>query len=309
MTLDCNSRYCSIDPRQGTALSLAESFRNVSAVGATPLGISDCLNFGSPERPEGMWQIAESIRGLGEAARAFKIPVVSGNVSLYNETKSKPILPTPTLAVVGLIDDASKAVGAAFKNEGDRILVIGDVRAEELGGSEYLANYAGIERGALPRLDYDREILHAAFVRDLINKGLLVSCHDIGVGGLAVALAESCFGMAEAGGSLVNSTVVNSTVVNGAILETLPGFGAGRADGVLFSESGERYLVSCKAGDEEKIRSLAKRHKVPVSMSGVVGGSKIEVRTIASIDAKSAYSAWRNGLFSLMGNDDALVAA
>ena len=125
ITLDCNSRYCGIDPRQGTALSLAEACRNLSAVGAEPIGISDCLNFGSPERPDGMWQLAEAIRGLGESARAYNLPIVSGNVSLYNETKGRPILPTPLLAVVGLMKDATRAVGAKFKDRGDALLVIG----------------------------------------------------------------------------------------------------------------------------------------------------------------------------------------
>ncbi len=283
VTVDCNSIYCGIDPRQGVALSLAESCRNIAAVGAEPIGISDCLNFGSPERPESMWQIAEAIRGLGEAARAFGVPIVSGNVSLYNETKGKAVLPTPMLAVVGLIEDASKCVDIRFKNSGDVVLLLGDTDSNELGGSEYLRFVSGAERGKLPVLDYDREILHAGFIRSLIDNRLLSSCHDLSSGGLAVALAESCLGD---GISPIGASIKVD-------------LGSARRDGILFSESGARYLVSCKAENEEEIRRLAKRKGVPVSGVGVVGGEMISIDGCATISVQAAISQWRTGLNSI----------
>ncbi len=285
MTLDCNSRYCGIDPRQGAALSLAEACRNIAAVGASPIGISDNLNFGSPERPEGMWQIAEAVRGLSEAARAFDVPIVSGNVSLYNETKGKPILPTPLLAVVGLIDDASLCIGAHFQHEGDAILVLGATNADDLGGSEYMAQYAGIEKGALPILNYDLELKSANLIRSLISKGLLHSCHDLSSGGLAIALAECCFG---AYGRL-----------HGATLDLQEQ--SGRRDGLLFAETGARYVVSCKSSDAAKVRSLAQEQGIKVSAAGTVGGKEISIKGIARLDLQKAYAAWSNGLKPLFG--------
>lgn len=279
MTLDCNSRYCAIDPRQGTALSLAEACRNIAAVGAVPIGISDCLNFGSPERPEGMWQIAESIRGLGEAARAFNVPVVSGNVSLYNETKGKGILPTPLLAVVGLVEDAGKCVGAHFVNPGDTVLVLGATDGGELGGSDYLAAFAGVERGALPLLNYDLEIRTADLVRDLIGSKLLRSCHDLSGGGLAVALAEACFG----GEHRIGASVVVEDY-------------SGTPTGLLFAETGARFLVSCDPKNEKKVRARAADAGIPVSVAGKVGGAVISVEGVASLELDRAWTGWKNGL-------------
>ncbi|MBX7143392.1 MAG: phosphoribosylformylglycinamidine synthase subunit PurL [Oligoflexia bacterium] len=283
MTLDCNSRYCSIDPRQGAALSLAEACRNITAVGATPIGISDNLNFGSPERPEGMWQIAEAVRGLCDAARAFEVPVVSGNVSLYNETKGKPIYPTPLLAVVGLIEDASKVVGINFQNDGDVVLVLGATNGDELGGSEYLAQYAGVEKGRLPELKYAEEIKTAKTVRDLIDRRLLRSCHDVSSGGLAIALAECCFGTYSKRGCQL--AVENY---------------AGRKDGLLFAESGARYIVSCSAENEKKIRTRLAEASVAISAVGKVGGSNIDIKGFATIELERAYCAWSEGLSGLM---------
>lgn len=283
MTLDCNSLYCSIDPRQGVALSLAEACRNIAAVGAIPIGLSDCLNFGSPERPESMWQIAESIRGLAEACRAFEVPIVSGNVSLYNETRGKSVLPTPLLAVVGLIEDASKAIGAHFTKADDVVLLLGSTNGAELGGSEYLSQIAKIERGSLPRLDYDLEIKHANLVRSLIDRGLLRSAHDLSSGGLAVALTEACLNPYSSLGATI----------------TVPEF-AGRRDGLLFAETGGRYLVSCDPKNEQEIRSLADAAGVPITAQGRVGGDYIRIEGYASLPLPQAYEQWQNGLVDLV---------
>jgi phosphoribosylformylglycinamidine synthase II len=279
ITLDCNSRYCDIDPRHGTALSVAEACRNVTSVGAKPIGISDCLNFGSPQKPEGMWQIAESIRGLGEAARAFEVPIISGNVSLYNETNNQAILPTPEIAMVGLINDASLCVTSHFKNEGDLILLIGQTDENEIGGSEYLAWRYGLEQGKLPILDYDLELKTADCIRELINQRLLNSCHDLSSGGLAVALAEACF-------SRYNS-IGASLEVKGQIK---------RPDLFIFSESGARYLVSIKKSDQEKVLKIIGKADLVISAQGNVGGKTITINGIASLDLSASYSSWQKGL-------------
>lgn len=291
ITLDCNSRYCGIDPRQGTALSLAEACRNISAVGADPIGISDCLNFGSPERPDGMWQLAEAIRGLGESARAFSLPIVSGNVSLYNETKGRSILPTPLLAVVGLMPDASKAVGAHFCKAGDQIVVLGECDPLEIGGSAYLAEFASIERGALPTLDYDLEMKTAACVRQLIRDGLLRSAHDVSSGGLAVALVECCVGdYAELGATITPATEVARV---------------GRVDGILFAESGARYILSCPPDSTEQVRAAVHKAGIAISFEGQVGGALIGIGDLASIGLSEACAVYRNGLAELTGQSAA----
>lgn len=279
LTLDCNSRYCGLDPRSGTALSVAEAVRNLAAVGAEPIGISNCLNFGSPERPHSMWQFAEAVRGLGDAARAFGVPVVSGNVSLNNETKGKSILPTPQIAMVGLLEDVSVAIGHTFLRDGDTVFVIGCARDDGLGGSEYLAVHAGIEKGSLPLLDYEREMATAGLIRTLIRQRSLASCHDISSGGLAVALAECCFGD------------VQQLGVSVAVQKH-----EGRADALLFSESGARYIVSCSVDKAQQVRDAVEAAGLIVSLSGVVGGDKIEIKAVASLNLSAAHNEWSFGL-------------
>ena len=282
MTLDCNHRYCSIDPKQGAALSVAEAVRNITAVGAEPIGISDNLNFGAPHKPTGMWQIAEGIRGLGEAARAFNVPIISGNVSLNNETNGKAISPTPLVAMVGLMKDSSHAATVYFKKEGDLVFCIGETSDEDLGGSEYLATIHGVEKGILPKLNYEKEKKTSALIVELINQGLIASCHDVGTGGLAVAFAESCMSMYGKVGASIVPVGYN-----------------GRKDGLLFAETGARYLVSCKSGNEKKFRAECEKHGVVISAEGKVGGSRIEVVGYASLDLDAAYAAWHGGLDEL----------
>lgn len=280
IALDCNSRFCAIDAHRGTAHSLAESCRNIAATGATPIGISDCLNMPSPENPETMWQIAGSIAGLGEAARAFDIPVVSGNVSLYNQTHGHGISPTPLLAVVGLIDDASLAVSSHFKAADDVVLVIGETKPSDLGGSAYLADIHGIERGALPELDYETEQRTCDAIRALISAKLLCSCHDVSQGGLAVALAECCF--ADYSQPLGVSVKLSDSSLRG--------------DVALFSESGARFILSCKASDVAHVKKLLATHSVPVSGEGRVGGTAITLEGTASVPSAQAFQMWYNGL-------------
>ncbi len=280
ITLDCNSRYCAIDAHTGTAHSLAEAARNIAATGATPLGISDCLNMPSPEVPNTMWQIAESIKGLGEAARAFEIPVVSGNVSLYNQTHGQGIQPTPLLAVVGLLEDVTCAVPSGFQNDGDSVFLVGTTQPTDIGGSAYLAEVHAIERGQLPGIDYELERRTCDCMRALAAKKLIRSCHDLSQGGLAVALAEACF-----------TDYTEPRGVSIHLLDT-----SGRRDGALFAETGARFLVSCSREQASQVRAIIAAHSLAISGEGVVGGADISVEGIASIPAREAFEAWYHGL-------------
>ncbi|MEN9845088.1 MAG: hypothetical protein RIS36_235 [Pseudomonadota bacterium] len=280
ITLDCNSRYCSIDAHNGTAHSLAEACRNLAATGATPLGISDCLNMPSPEDPKTMYQIAHCIKGLGEAARAFDVPVVSGNVSLYNQTQGQGIQPTPTLAVVGLLEDVHKAVSSHFRRSGDTILLVGTTDPNEVGGSAYLATVHGIERGALPKIDYTLERKTCDGIRALIDAKLLASCHDISEGGLGIALAECCFKDYE--------------TPLGAHLSLASS--AGRPDGLLFAETGARFILSCAPEHTLTVKTKLASLGLAVSGEGKVGGATIKIEGLAEIDAAKAFKTWFTGL-------------
>ncbi|HEY3347458.1 MAG TPA: phosphoribosylformylglycinamidine synthase subunit PurL, partial [Nitrospirota bacterium] len=192
MATDCNSRYCYLDPLTGGAHAVAESARNVVCSGGRPQAITDCLNFGNPEKPEIMWQFKEAIEGISIACEKLGVPVISGNVSFYNETKGTGIYPTPVIGMVGIIDDVNNAVTLSFKDTGDSVILLGDT-LEELGGTEYLSTVHGLDKGMPPKLDLGIELtLHKATL-EAISEGLVKSAHDCSDGGLAIALAESCF--------------------------------------------------------------------------------------------------------------------
>ena len=188
---DCNGRYCYLDPYVGAQIALAEAARNVTCAGGDPAAITDCLNFGSPEKPEVFWTFHEAIRGMADACKAFGVPVISGNVSFYNESFGQPIYPTPTVGLVGLIDHIDHHCTLDFKDEGDVIVLVGESEAE-LGGSEYLKVEHGLVSGRPPALDLDLETAVQAVVRDGIRNGVVKSAHDCSEGGIAVTLAESC---------------------------------------------------------------------------------------------------------------------
>src|SRR5690606_32111796 len=192
MSVDGNGRYVYLDPRQGARLAVAEAARNVAGAGGLPIGATNCLNFGNPERPEIMWQFAEAIAGMGEACRALDTPITGGNVSLYNETDGTAILPTPVVGIVGLLEDASKALARVFPAEGLDIVLFG-ANHGELGGSEYLLTLHGLLRGQPPVLDLERERALQQLLVRLAADGLIRSAQDCAEGGLAVALAECCF--------------------------------------------------------------------------------------------------------------------
>jgi phosphoribosylformylglycinamidine synthase II len=252
MTADVTPRYCEADPFEGGKQAVAEAWRNLTAVGALPLAITDNLNFGNPERPEVMGQLVGCIRGIGEACRALDFPVVSGNVSLYNETNGVSILPTPTIGGVGVLADVTKHATIGFKAEGEAIVLIGETKGW-LGQSAYLATVCGREEGAPPPVDLAVERRNGEFVRGLITAGRLTACHDLSDGGLAVALAE----MAMAKGI-------------GATIAALP---AGPAHAMLFGEDQGRYVLSLPAGAAEAVVAEAKAAGVPAQIIGKTGGS------------------------------------
>ncbi|CCC97209.1 phosphoribosylformylglycinamidine synthase subunit II [Azospirillum brasilense] len=276
VTTDCTPRYCLADPVRGGAQAVAEAYRNLSAVGALPLAVTDNMNFGNPEKPRIMGQFVGAIQGMADACRALDFPVVSGNVSLYNETNGEAILPTPAIGAVGLLPDAMIAVGIAFKNEGDSILLVGEGTGH-LGQSLYLREILGREDGPPPPVDLAVERRNGEFVRGLIAEGLVVSSHDIQDGGLLVTVAE----MAMAGGI-------------GANLSGLDGADAG----TLFGEDQGRYVLAVRADKAAAVQEKAKAAGVPVSVLGKTNGTALtgrggEAITIARL--KKANEAWLPG--------------
>ena len=262
MTADVTPRYCEADPFEGGKQAVAEAWRNLTAVGALPLAITDNLNFGNPERPEVMGQLVGCIRGIGEACKALDFPVVSGNVSLYNETNGVSILPTPTIGGVGVLADVTKHATVGFKAEGEAIVLIGETKGW-LGQSAYLATVCGREEGAPPPVDLAVERRNGEFVRSLITAGRLTACHDLSDGGLAVALAE----MAMAKGI-------------GATIVALP---AGPTHAVLFGEDQGRYLLSLPTGAAEAVVAEAKAAGVPAEIIGKTGGSELALPGEAAV--------------------------
>ena len=254
LTSDVTPRYCEADPFEGGKQAVAEAWRNLTAVGARPLALTDNLNFGNPERPDIMGQFIGCVRGIGDACRALEFPVVSGNVSLYNETNGRAILPTPTIGGVGLLDDFTKSMTLAFKSEGEAVLLIGDTHGW-LGQSIYLRDICGREEGAPPPVDLAAERRHGDFVRGLISDGMLTAVHDVSDGGLLVALAE----MAMASGI-------------GAVLEQPPGI---PSHAFWFGEDQARYVVTAK--DANLVAQRAKAAGVPLTRLGATGGDVLSV--------------------------------
>ncbi|MBI2829311.1 MAG: phosphoribosylformylglycinamidine synthase subunit PurL, partial [Acidobacteria bacterium] len=262
LSVDGNGRFVYLDPFVGAQLAVAEAARNVACAGGQPIGATNCLNFGNPERPEIMWQFARAVEGIGVACRALDLPITGGNVSLYNETDGKAILPTPVLGVVGLIEDAASAVRRAFRSEGDAIVLLGETR-EELGGSEYLKVMHGLVRGVPPRLDLAREAALQRLLVKGVSDGLIRSAHDCAEGGLAVALAECCF-----------DTGLGADTDIPAADAAASGFGDVAA---LFGESASRVVVSIDASRTGELRTLATDTGVLATIIGRVGGHRIRV--------------------------------
>ncbi len=277
ISTDCNARYCYLNPRLGGQIAVAEAARNVVCSGAEPVAITDCLNFGNPEKPEVMWQFKEAVEGISEACRVLDTPVTGGNVSLYNETKGEAIYPTPTIGMVGVLENIEHHTTQFFKQEGDLIFLVGETH-EELGGSEYLAVVQGKKEGPVPRLDLPFEKKIQDFVLQAIRKGWVKSAHDLSEGGLAIALAESCIsGPSPMGASLELSSTL-------------------RADALLFGESQSRVLLSIPASQRQALENLAKELSCPLTQIGVVKGASLKIGEWVDVKVEELKKVWEKGL-------------
>ena len=277
ISVDGNGRYCYLDPRRGAMLAVAEAARNVACAGALPIGATNCLNFGNPERPEIMWQLVEAIEGIAEACRALDTPITGGNVSLYNETDGRAIYPTPVIGVVGVIEDASCVLARSFRGEGDAIVLLGEGLGE-LGGSEYLKSVHHTIAGQPPQLDLAREHALITLLNRASSGRLIRSAHDCSDGGLAVALAECTFDSGGVGGSI--------DVPDGSM----------RDDAVVFGESASRVLVSASEQNVPTLLQLAAEQAVPARIVGRTGGTRIVIRSsgrpVIDCEVEAAYHAW-----------------
>ena len=254
-TSDCNAIYCSLDPKEGAKLALAEATRNLACSGAVPIGVTDNLNFGNPHKPESFYQLRAAVEGISEGCRAFNIPVTGGNVSLYNESQLASIDPTPTIAMVGLIADRSHITTQFFKEPGDVIFLLGEL-GDELGGSHYLLVSQGRKEGLPPRVDFEKEKSLQEQLLTLIRAGLVRSAHDCSEGGLAITLAESCFNQ-KAGGPLLGATI--SLNQKGQ-----------RPDVTLFNESQGRIVFSTRAADAAFVEATLQSSNLPFLQLGTV---------------------------------------
>ncbi|GAB6157988.1 phosphoribosylformylglycinamidine synthase subunit PurL [Desulfotomaculum varum] len=259
MTTDCNGRYCYLDPKTGAAIAVAEAARNLVCAGAKPLAVTNCLNFGNPEKPEVMWTFWQCIEGMAEACRALETPVTGGNVSFYNESQGSAVYPTPTIGMVGLVENLAHVCTQGFKQAGDAVFLIGET-LPELGGSEYLKIHFGLTKGKPPVLDLQLEKKVQDFVLAEIKSGLIKSAHDCAEGGLAVALAECCI----AGGLGADITMVRRF----------------RGDALLFGETQSRIIISV---DRQRSVELVKKlvaAGVPYSQLGTVGGRSLVINVV-----------------------------
>ncbi len=288
MTADGNGRYCLLNPYIGASIAVAEAARNLVCSGAEPIGLTDCLNFGNPERPDIMWQFMLAIEGIRDACETLSIPVVSGNVSLYNETNGLSIYPTPIIGMVGLIDPAERVTMQWFKQEGDAIILLG-ATLDDLGGTEYLQIHHAREQGSPPALLLETEKALQVCVLQLIREGLVQSAHDCSDGGLAVALAEC--------------SLSHPTAPLGAVVELTPN--RLRRDSLLFGESQSRVVLSVTPAQTERVLTLAQDAGVPAATIGRVGGSRLVIEVGADrwgaacrIDAEVArlQDAWGGSL-------------
>ncbi len=280
LATDGNGRYTRLDPYAGAQLALAEAYRNVAATGAVPLAVTNCLNFGSPEDPEVMWQFAEATRGLADACRVLQTPVTGGNVSFYNSTAGTPINPTPVVGVLGLFDDVARRTPMGFQAEGESLLLLGDTR-DELGGSEWAWAEHRHLGGTPPAVDLERERLLAQVLVSGSRDGMLSSAHDLSDGGLAQALVESALARG-----------IGARVV-------LP---AGPTPFVqLFSESTGRALVSVPRSEELRFTEMCDARGLPCARIGVTDGTALDVQDVLSVPLERLREAYEGTLPALFG--------
>jgi len=283
VTADCNPFYCYLDPYRGAQIAVAEAARNLASCGAYPAGITDCLNFGNPEKPDRYWQFVEAVRGLSDACRFFRIPVVSGNVSFYNESPLGTVYPTPTVGMVGVVEDVAKVVRAHFVQEESFLVLFGETKAE-LGGSEYLRVVHGLEVGPPPEVDLFFEKRLQEFLIECVEGELFLSSMDVSEGGLAIALAEAALSGEEPLGCVVD----------------LAPLGNLREDVMLFGESCGRALASVKPSKIGEVTERAKDGGIPFAILGRVGGNELVFRkgeeTLFSLPLGRAREIWEGAI-------------
>jgi phosphoribosylformylglycinamidine synthase subunit PurL len=301
LATDGNGRYCRLDPYQGTQLALAEAYRNVAMTGARPVAVTNCLNFGSPEDPEVMWQLAEAVRGLADGCKTLGIPVTGGNVSLYNQTGSTAIDPTPVIGVLGVHDDVRKRLVTGFAADGARIVLLGSTR-QEFGGSAWAKVVHQHLGGRPPAVDLGAEQNLAALIAAAAAAGVLASAHDLSEGGLAVALAESCL-RARVGCRISLTGLVSPPAVGGVSPPAVGGHAGTPLDAAtaLFSESAGRAIVSVALGREVEFAALCTAHGVPATVLGVTGGDTLAVDANFEVPLTELERVWTATLPALFG--------
>jgi len=281
ITLDGNPLYSYLEPRTGGKIAVAEACRNLACVGAKPAGVTNCLNFGNPEKPEIMWQFKEVIEGIAEACEKFEIPVTGGNVSFYNDTEGASVYPTPVLGVVGIVEDVSRAVSPGFKNKGDAVVLLGENK-EELGASEYLKCLFNMEKGLPPQIDLKEEKNVHELCLEAISRGIIESSHDVSEGGLTVCLAECSF---------LSPKKIGFTL---KLQDKI------RRDALLFGETQSRIVVTAKKQNVQKLINLAKKRKVKAAVLGETKGERITIshlgKKIIDIPVDEAYRAWKQAI-------------
>ncbi|UCH12139.1 MAG: phosphoribosylformylglycinamidine synthase subunit PurL, partial [Candidatus Omnitrophota bacterium] len=281
ISVDCNGRYCYLNPYNGAAMAVAEAARNITCAGGRPLAITDGLNFGNPMKPENYWQFEKCIEGLSAACKVLDTPVISGNVSFYNENAKGAVDPTPIVGMVGLIKDADRYVTQDFKDEGDVIVLLGE-NTGDLSGSEYLYLVHNLKKGN-PKIDIEREKTIQQACLEAIESGIIKSAHDCSEGGLAVTLAESCI-------SNKNRMLGASIKLDEAI----------RKDAVLFGEAPSRIVVSAGRDNLASLETIAKKHSIPYKVLGNVGGDNLAISCgqVMAIDLPltTLSDTWRNAI-------------
>lgn len=284
MKTDCNGRYVYLNPYRGAVIAVCESARNVACTGAEPLAITNCLNFGNPYKPEVYHQFREAIRGIGDACRILNTPVTGGNVSFYNESPDYAVYPTPTIGMVGLIENIESVTTSYFKNDGDIIAIIGDASAHDgIGGSEYLKLMHNLVAGDAPEIGLESEKNLILALLELTRGKHLSSAHDVSDGGLAVAIAESC---------LINRTLMRGSNVNITY--------KGRKDFALFNESQSRVLISFDPSEAEKIRKITKKLRLDYMELGIVGGNSVKIGNEINVKLDIAADAYYNSISGIM---------
>ena len=277
VSTDCNGRFAQLDPYVGAQLALAEAYRNVAVTGALPLAVTDCLNFGSPEDPGVMWQFEQATHGLKDACAELGIPVTGGNVSFYNQTGDTPILPTPVVGVLGVIDDIRRRVTQGFTQDGDHVLLLGETR-EELGGSTWADVVHDHLGGRPPVVDLAAEQALAALLRDAAQRGLLTAAHDLSDGGLAMALVEGC----------LSRDVGVHVELDDPFID-------------LFSESSARAIVVVAEDRHDDLVALAEEHGVELSSIGRTGGDAFEVAGQFEVPLVELRADWEATLPAVLG--------